>query len=243
MQDKEVPPQRADGTQEGTDAGLRQKTARYRIYLWGLVLHSRSKTKGGLGMMTQIGRWLAGMSWPWQFVFLVVFLAVVWVVTLPFKRIHPYRGQLMVLAGVFWVGILFFLISFSFTRPIFPMGTYADTIPRIWFYALVPVVVITFITIATRKVDEDPKWGNVRLLGLIIGGLVASIALFGWVGYYVSSAAFIVYSMYLLGTRSKVELICVPAGWILFSWGIFAQLLNVRLPVGRIFAALTGGYY
>jgi len=165
-----------------------------------------------------------------------------WVVIRPFKKLHPYTGQLLILAGIFWVGLLFFVISYSFPppAPILRAVTDASTIPRVWFYALVPAVVLTLIPIFRGKDDPDPKWGNVRLVAIVLLALIISIGLFGSLGYYISSALFMITCMWVLGTRKKIELIAVPAGWILFSYFIFARLLNVRLPVGSIFSGFLG---
>jgi hypothetical protein len=196
--------------------------------------------------METAGRWLANLAWPWQFVLLVGFMAAVWLLTLPFKRVHPFRGQLMVLAAITWMGILFYLISFTFPgRTIFTGNMPpAYTIPRVWVYALIPTVILTLIPIVRGKNDPDPKWGNLKLVGIVLTALVLSVGLFQYIGYYISSAAFIVVLMWLLGCRSKVELVAVPVGWVAFTYFVFARLLYVRLPVGSIITNLMGwGYY
>jgi len=192
--------------------------------------------------LTALGTFLAELAWPLHFLILAIFLGLVWLVIRPFSKIRPFTGQLLVLAGVFWVGLLFFLISFSFPAPspILRAVTDAGTIPRAWFYALVPAVALTLIPILKGKEEPDPKWGNLRLIAIVFCTLVISISLFNIIGYYISSVIFIIVTMWVLGSRSKVELIAVPAGWILFSYFIFARLLHVRLPVGSIFAGLLG---
>jgi len=135
--------------------------------------------------------------------------------------------------------VLFFFLTFSFPVPRFGSGnTDAGTIPRVWFYALAPAVILTLIPIVRGQTDPDPKWGNLRLMGLVFVALVVSVGLMGTIGYYVSSAIFIVVTMWLLGSRGKIELAVVPLGWVLFSYFLFAQLLNVRLPIGSVFAAI-----
>lgn len=191
-----------------------------------------------------MGRWLAGLAWPWQFVLLFAFLCVVFLITIPFKRIHPFRGQLLVLAAITWVGIVFYLISFTFPgRSIFTGNMPpAYTIPRVWVYALIPTVILTLIPIIRGKNDPDPKWGNLKFVGIVLTTLVVSVGLFPYIGYYISSALFIVVFMWLLGCRSKVELVAVPAGWVVFTYFVFAQLLNVRLPVGSVVTGILRGF-
>ncbi|MCL2604904.1 MAG: tripartite tricarboxylate transporter TctB family protein [Defluviitaleaceae bacterium] len=192
--------------------------------------------------MAGMGRWLAGVSWPWQFVMLAGFVGIVFLIATPFKRIRPFRGQLMVLAAITWMGILFYLISFTFPgRSIFTGNMPpAYTIPRVWVYALIPTVILTLIPIVRGKNDPDPKWGNLKLVGIVLTLLVLNVGLFQYIGYYISSALFIVALMWLLGCRSKVELLAVPAGWVVFTYFVFAQLLNVRLPVGSLVTNLMG---
>ena len=192
--------------------------------------------------MTAIGSFLATLWWPLVFLVLAGFLAIVWLIARLTPRFRPYTGQLMVLMGVLGVGLIFFLITFSFPppAPILRAVTTAGTIPRIWFYALIPVTILALIPIIRGKDDPDPKWGNVRLVAMVLAALIVSIGLFGVLGYYLSSAIFIVTMMWMLGSRNKIELVAVPAGWVLFSYFIFARLLSVRLPIGRVFTALLG---
>jgi hypothetical protein len=204
-------------------------------------LGQRPILNGGIFMAT-LGSFFAELWWPLNFLVMAVFLGIVWLLIRPFKRLRPFTGQLLVLAGIFWVGLLFFIISFSFPppAPILRAVTDASTIPRVWFLAMVPVIVIALIPILRGKEDPDPKWGNLRLVFTILGALVLSVGLFEIIGYYISSALFIFAVMWVLGVRKKLELIAVQAGWVLFSYFVFARLLNVRLPIGIIFSGLFG---
>ena len=185
---------------------------------------------------TTIGTWLDELALPFHLLMFVGFLCLIFGVTWPVKKLRPYIGQLLVLSGIFWVFAVFYLVTFTF--PV-PRGILADItpgsyIPRLWFYSLLPVIVLVLIPIFRGKEDVDPKWGNLRLLGIVLGVLVISISMFNFIGYYIASAVFIVVTMWLLGSRNKVELVAVPAGWILFSYFVFAQLLSVRLPIGSL---------
>ena len=189
--------------------------------------------------LAAIGRFFYDLGWPVNFVILAVLVAILWVIGMRFKSLRPYLGQLLVLCAILWMSIVFFLISFSFPVPRFGGGvTEAGTIPRVWFYAIVPTIALAFFHILKGKGDPDPKWGNVRNVGIVLGTLIISISLFQFIGYYISSAAFIIVTMWLLGSRSKVELIAVPAGWVLFSHFIFARLLSVRLPIGDLWSGI-----
>ncbi|MCL2527834.1 MAG: tripartite tricarboxylate transporter TctB family protein [Defluviitaleaceae bacterium] len=187
--------------------------------------------------MADFGRFLVRLGWPINTAILAAFLVIAWFVIRLFPRLRPYTGQLLVLLGIWWVGTVFFVITFSIPSPRFGVGiTEAGTIPRVWYFALIPVTILALIPIFRGKEDPDPKWGNIRLVGTILAALIISISLFSFIGYYISSALFIIVSMWVLGSRSKVELAAVPVGWVVFSYFIFARLLNVRLPIGSLFS-------
>jgi hypothetical protein len=191
--------------------------------------------------LAQVGRFFAGHGLLMQLVFLVIVLALVWLVIRPFKKLRPYTGQLLVLASIVWIGSLFYVITFSFPVPRFTaVATTAATIPRFWFYVLIPVTLLALIPILKGEEVPDPKWGSAQRVGIVFGVLMISLASFGFFGYYLSSAVFLVVVMWVLGSRNKIELIAVPVCWVVFSHFFFARLLFVRLPVGRLFAGLSG---
>jgi len=157
------------------------------------------------------------------------------------KKLRPYMGQILILATVFGIGILFFIITYSFPHPsgVTDSTTDASTIPRVWFYALIPSIALALIPIFTGKETPDAKWGaGLKNVGIILAILIISVSLFQFIGYYISSALFVVVALWVLGVRNKIQLITLPLGWILFSYLVFAKVLYVRLPVGSIFSGL-----
>jgi tripartite-type tricarboxylate transporter receptor subunit TctC len=177
----------------------------------------------------------------YQILIFLVFLGLVFAATRPFKRLRPYTGQILLLAGVFWMGLLFFIISYSFPLPVGLMAsnTNASTIPRVWFFALIPSTILALFPIFTGKETPDIKWGeNLKNVGIILAALVISVVMFQFIGYYISSAFFVVVTLWVLGIRNKIQLIALPLGWIVFSYLVFARVLHVRLPVGNIFSGL-----
>ncbi len=189
--------------------------------------------------MAQIGRFFAGNGLLMQLVFLAIVLALGWLAIRPFKKLHPYTGQILVLLFILWVGLLFFFLTYSFRiARLGNMSTTAATMPRFWFYSLIPVSLLAFIPMLKGEDDPDPKWGNVWRVAIVFASLVISFSLFRFIGYYLSSAIFLVVVMWVLGSRNKIEMTAMPIGWVIFSYFFFAQLLNVRLPVGALFAGL-----
>ncbi|POR03627.1 hypothetical protein AU468_05110 [Alkalispirochaeta sphaeroplastigenens] len=191
--------------------------------------------------MAEIGRFFAGQNLLMQLLFLGIVLASGWVVLRPFKKLHPYTGQVLVLVGILWVGILFYFVTFSFRVPRFTsVATTGATVPRFWFYVLLPIILLAFIPMWKGHEVPDQKSGNVWRVGVVFGILLLSLVSFRFIGYYISSALFLVAVMWVLESRSKIELIAIPLGWMIFSYFFFARLLYVRLPVGALFAGLLG---
>jgi hypothetical protein len=191
--------------------------------------------------LAQIGKFFAGQGLLMQLVFLVIILVLGWLAIRPFKKLRPYTGQLLVLASIFWIGLLFYFITFSFPVPRFAaVATTAATIPRFWFFVLIPVTILAFIPILKGEERPDPQWGSLQRLGIVFATLVLSLFSFRYIGYYISSAVFLVVVIWVLESRNKIELIAVPVGWMIFSYFFFARLLYVRLPVGRLFTGLLG---
>jgi hypothetical protein len=107
----------------------------------------------------------------------------------------------------------------------------------VWFYALAVSTALAFIPIFTGKETPDVKWGgSLKNIGIILGFLIISVVLFKYIGYYLSSALFVVATLWVLGVRKKIQLLILPLGWLVFSYFIFARLLYVQLPVGIIFS-------
>lgn len=55
-----------------------------------------------------------------------------------------------------------------------------------------------------------------------------------WLGYYLSTLVFLVVAMLMLGERKLARLFGVPLGWLAFSYSVFARVLLVPLPIGRL---------
>ena len=186
--------------------------------------------------MQQFAKDIASVSPLHHFLVLAVFLSSLWGL-LRFSRLRPYTGQILLLAAIVWMGTIFALITFSFPRPRGMMvnATSAGTIPRVWVLALVPFALLTLLPMITGKEKPDKPWKNLKLVAYVLAAIAASLLLFDYIGYYLSSALFIFVVMLLLKSCSKVQLIAVPVGWVIFTYLVFAKLLSVTLPAGRLF--------
>ena len=190
---------------------------------------------------TSIGETFVGIGWPIHFLILAGVLALFGVIFYFSDETRPFLGQLLIAIAILWIGTVFFFITFTFPVPRFgSTSTTAASIPRVWYMALVPTVILVILTTIFGKEEPDPKWGNIKLVGIAIGALAVSISLFGIIGYYISSAIFIVFMMWMLGSRKPLELTLMPIGWVAFSYFIFARVLNVRLPIGSLIENILG---
>jgi len=193
--------------------------------------------------MVEFGKFVAGLGLPIQFLMLAVFLVLVFLLIRPFNKLRSYTGQILLLSAIFYFGLLFFIISFSFPLPrgLMASNTNASTIPRVWFYVLVPSTVLAFFQIFTGKEEPDAKWGvSLKYVGIVFATLVISVLMFKYIGYYISSALFVVITLWVLGVRNKIQLVTLPLGWVVFSYFVFAKILYVNLPVGSILSRFAG---
>ena len=191
--------------------------------------------------MIEFGKFVAGLGPPIQFLMLAVFLGLIFAAVWPFKKLRPYAGQILLIAGIFYFGLLFYIISFSFPPPrgLMASNTNASTIPRVWFYVLLPSTALALFEIFTRREAPDEKWGvSLKYVGIVFVVLVISVMMFKYIGYYISSALFVVITLWVLGVRNKIQLITLPLGWVVFSYFIFAKVLYVHLPVGSIISRI-----
>lgn len=54
-------------------------------------------------------------------------------------------------------------------------------------------------------------------------------------GFYLASALFLPVTMYVMGSRKKLQIILTSAGVLLFVYLVFAKLLSVPLPESSLF--------
>lgn len=75
---------------------------------------------------------------------------------------------------------------------------------------------------------------DVRVI-VTIGLLAAYAALVPVLGFFATSAIFLIVHMVFLGVRKPVWLACVTVGLLAVAWGVFEWFLNVPLPHGSIY--------
>lgn len=138
------------------------------------------------------------------------------------------------------ITLLFFILTYSLrvSKMAAQSGATPRTLPRLW--ALLMLLASIGAYIAILKKDNKPDKGFDRwIFALLVGlGSIVSVLLFQWIGYYLSSAIFIVVVMVAMGEKSKLQLILTPIIWCVFTYFVFNKLLFISLPVGSLFKGI-----
>ncbi len=189
--------------------------------------------------MTAFAKMLASLNVWWVLLGYFLILAVLFVIFKANAKTRPYKGQLLVLCAICLMALLFFVLTYSFKVSKMATGATAATMPRAWCGCLIPVALLCLKSILDGSADPDEPFGtHWKLVIGVAAAVFISVYLFQSVGYYLSSAAFLVLLMWLMGERKPVVLAAVPVCWCLFSYFIFAKFLYIALPTGSLWAAI-----
>lgn len=189
--------------------------------------------------MTAFAKMLASLSIWWILLGFIVILAILFLVFSKVEKTRPVRGQLLVLCAICLMALLFFIITFSFKGSKMATGATAATMPRAWAVLLIPVAILCVLNILNKSNEPDagfgPRW---KMVIVVVAAIFASVFLFKYIGYYLSSAIFLFLLMWLMEERKPLTLIAVPVCWVLFSYFVFAKFLFIALPTGALFESI-----
>ena len=157
-----------------------------------------------------------------------------------FERTRPYMGQLLILSGICLLALVFFILTFSLKVRKADQFVTAATMPRVWIAGLVPVAVLAFVSILNGSTPPDKPFGRWQMVLMVIVAVFSSVYLFDYIGYYISSALFLVLMMVMMRERKWTRLLLVPLGWCAFTYFVFEKLLYMSLPAGRWITGLLG---
>lgn len=188
--------------------------------------------------MAAFAKALASVNVLWILLGYAVVMALLYVMFRKSKRIRPYAGQMMVVSGICLIAVLFFILTFSFKVSKMATGATASSMPRTWCTVLLLVSILTVESILSGSSDPDEPFGKWRFVFGVAAAVFLSVFLFSYIGYYLSSALFIVLLMWFMKERNVVKLIIVPTSWVVFTYLVFARLLYISLPKGLLFKAL-----
>ncbi|MBQ7729255.1 MAG: tripartite tricarboxylate transporter TctB family protein, partial [Spirochaetales bacterium] len=182
--------------------------------------------------MASFSKWLTGLSYWW---ILLAFLAIMTGFYFLFgiwERTKRVRVQLLCLCGMDFVTLLFYLLTFNLrvSKLAAEAGATPRTMPRLWALLMALASIGAFFAIIKSDTKPDEKF-NRWIFALLVGvGSIFSVIMFQYIGYYLSSAIFIVVVMIAMGERNKLQLILVPVIWCLFTYFVFYKMLYIKLP-------------
>ena len=204
------------------------------------VLHFRIAKKKGVAYMTALSKWLSSLSYGYIIGGLVVLLVAFYFLFNAIPRTKPVKGQLLCVVGMDLITLLYYLLTFSLrvSKMAAQSGATPRTMPRLWAFLMVFASVGAYIAILKKDNKPDKKFDRWVFALLVALGSIVSVALFQWIGYYLSSALFIVTVMITMGEKNKLQLILTPIIWCVFTYFVFNKLLFISLPVGSLFKGL-----
>ena len=119
--------------------------------------------------------------------------------------------------------------------------------PRLVAALMAAVVLLRAAQLLMRgsaaQADEDarddetaPQTGlPVRALIGMTAGLFFAMVLIPIAGFFLAGAVLLVVLLWVLGEKRATRLAMFPAIVMLLIWGLFSQLLSLRLPLGMLF--------
>ena len=190
--------------------------------------------------MTAFSTWLSKLSYGWILGGIAAVLIGFYFLFNAIPRTKHVKAQLLCVVGMDLITLLFFILTYSLrvSKMAAQSGATPRTLPRLW--ALLMLLASIGAYVAILKKDNKPDKGFDRwVFALLVGlGSIVSVLLFQWIGYYLSSAIFIVVVMVAMGEKNKLQLILTPIIWCAFTYFVFNKLLFISLPVGSLFKGI-----
>ncbi len=190
--------------------------------------------------MTALSNWLNSLSYGYVLGVFAVLLVGFYFLFNAIPRTKPVKAQLLCVVGMDLVTLLFYVLTFSLrvSKMAAESGATPRTLPRLWAFLMVLASAGAYAAIL-RKDNKPDKGFDRWVFALMVGlGSIVSVLLFQWIGYYLSSAIFIVTVMIAMGERSKLQLILTPVLWCVFTYFVFNRFLYISLPVGALFKGI-----
>ncbi|MBQ0072271.1 MAG: tripartite tricarboxylate transporter TctB family protein [Spirochaetales bacterium] len=190
--------------------------------------------------MDSFSKWLTQLSYWWILLGFTVILVGLYFLFNSIQRTKKVKFQLLCLCGMDLVALLFYLLTFNLrvSKIAAEAGATPRTMPRLWVLLMALSSAGAFAALLKKGAEEDEKF-NKAVFALLVGvGSILSVVLFSYIGYYLSSALFILVLMIAMGEKNKLQLILTPIIWCLFTYFVFYKLLYIKLPFGSLFSWL-----
>ncbi len=135
------------------------------------------------------------------------------------------------------LGLIAYALTYGFTGMSFA-GASAEMVPRLWAGLLIVLSIMRLAHAWSGKEAEDPGFGRIDKVLLLMALLVAKVIGITWLGYYITAGIFVFACGLLLGYRNIATLLILAGGWVAFSYFVFYRLLTVPLPTGQLLMGL-----
>ena len=190
--------------------------------------------------MEALSKWLSKLSYGWVLGGIAVVLIGFYFLFNAIPRTRHVKAQLLCVVGMDLITLLFFILTYSLrvSKMAAQSGATPRTMPRLWAFLMIFASIGAYIAILKKDNKPDAKFDRWVFALLVALGSIVSVILFQWIGYYLSSALFIVTVMIAMGEKNKLQLILTPIIWCVFTYFVFNKFLFISLPVGSLFKEL-----
>ena len=139
-------------------------------------------------------------------------------------------GIVIVLVGIFFIANTLDFPDLKL-EPIGPAF-----MPRLYSILLIFLGLILVIKALREREEKASTESNIKyaLLSMLI--VIVYVLLIPLVGFYISTFIFTIVFLYFSKVRSKIILISIPTGAIVFIYICFDKILKVAIPVGSLFS-------
>lgn len=190
--------------------------------------------------MTALSNWLNSLSYGYVLGGIAVLMIGFYFLFNAIPRTKPVKAQLLCVVGMDLITLLFYILTFSLrvSKMAAQSGATPRTMPRLWAFLMIFASIGAYIAILKKDNKPDAKFDRWVFALLVALGSIVSVMLFRWIGYYLSSAIFIVTVMIAMGEKNKLQLILTPILWCVFTYFVFNKFLFISLPVGSLFKGI-----
>ena len=190
--------------------------------------------------MTALSNWLNSLSYGYVLGGIAVLMIGFYFLFNAIPRTKPVKAQLLCVVGMDLITLLFYILTFSLrvSKMAAQSGATPRTMPRLWAFLMIFASIGAYIAILKKDNKPDAKFDRWVFALLVALGSIVSVMLFQWIGYYLSSAIFIVTVMIAMGEKNKLQLILTPILWCVFTYFVFNKFLFISLPVGSLFKGI-----
>ncbi len=190
--------------------------------------------------MEALSKWINSLSYGYVLGGLAVLMIGFYFLFNAIPRTKPVKAQLLCVVGMDLITLLFYILTFSLrvSKMAAQSGATPRTMPRLWAFLMIFASIGAYIAILRKDNKPDAKFDRWVFALLVALGSIVSVILFQWIGYYLSSALFIVTVMIAMGEKNKLQLILTPVLWCVFTYFVFNKFLFISLPVGSLFKGI-----